>query len=129
MAGQAGGVCRLDLSAAALMISTHLSPAAPALAEAAVPAGLPHVEGPVSCAGAEDATEAAAPSEAGEAGETQDERGAGGKQRRQRVYVHGNYHRYYGYRFFGGAGGDGEQPEDPRLAVSGMALALAAVAQ
>lgn len=125
------GICRLDLSASALLISSHLAlcadPLALGLAASAGGGsgqGLPvatavEAEEVAGVAEVEDATEAAA--EGGQEGAA-----AASRRAQRRTYVHGNYHRYYGYRFFGtlpagepdnaAAAQDQQQPEDPRLA-------------
>ncbi|KAL4426842.1 hypothetical protein ABPG77_006628 [Micractinium sp. CCAP 211/92] len=138
-ASKTAGICRLDLSAAALLISSHLAPQTehPALMPAAWAGGSseqglpvePAVAGTAGAAGAEqgaeveDATEAAA----GGGQAASPAAAAASRRAQRRVYVHGNYHRYYGYRFFGtlpaggqpgedGAAALAPQPEDPRLA-------------
>lgn len=138
-ASKTAGICRLDLSAAALLISSHLAPQTehPVLMPAACAGGnsgqgLPvelAVAGTAGAAGAEqgaeveDATEAAA----GGGQAALPAAAAASRRAQRRVYVHGNYHRYYGYRFFGtlpaggqpgedGAAASAPQPEDPRLA-------------
>jgi hypothetical protein len=123
-AAKTAGICRLDLSAAALLIGSAL---APPLAAGAAPQLWP------GALAAAEAAAAAAQSDAGEAGEGEDGGGEGEAEgateaaaaggggggaaswrQRRRVCVHGNYHRYYGYRLYGVH----ERQEDPRLAVS-----------
>ncbi|PRW58460.1 putative RNA methyltransferase At5g51130 [Chlorella sorokiniana] len=138
-AAKTAGICRMDLSAAALLIGTQLSPAAsPAAAtgpvEAAVPGQAPPADAAVGveCGAIEDATEAAAGSQQHaqqqrqEQEQEDEQRGAKRQRRQQQPYVHGNYHRYYGYRYFSSGGSSsassggperGWQFDDPRLAV------------
>ena len=143
-AAKTAGICRLDLSAAALLIHTQL---APGVAAAAAEPVEPAVPAAADCNPVEDATEAAAGGGAAQPPAPQEqeqeqqgregERRGAKRQRREQPYVHGNYHRYYGYRYFAGgsssaggsAGGSasasgsasgaeqGWEFEDPRLAV------------
>jgi 7SK snRNA methylphosphate capping enzyme len=126
-AAKTAGICRLDLSTAALLIGSALAPpqasaAAPPLwpgALAAAEAAAAAAESDMGQAGegedgdgdgeADGATEAAAAAAAAGGGG-----GAASWRQRRRVCVHGNYHRYYGYRLYGVQ----ERQEDPRLAVS-----------
>ena len=115
VAAKMAGVCRLDMSAAALLIGSQLAPGTaqqlPRPEPAAPAAGLPAAAVGVEDAAAHEQVEV----EDATAGTAAAAAGPGGAQRQRRgPAVHGNYHRYYGYRFFGD-----QRPEDPRLAVSG----------
>ncbi|KAL4431013.1 hypothetical protein ABPG75_006269 [Micractinium tetrahymenae] len=121
-ASKTAGICRLDLSAAALLISSHLapcvgSPACPpgAWAGGSSGQGLPVEPAAAGTAAGADAAEGALVEDATQAaaGEGEGEGRAAAaaavsRRAQRRVYIHGNYHRYYGYRFFGTLPADGQ---------------------